>query len=319
MLYFRKNIKTVLFRCLAVCGVLLCVGQSFAQVMEEHKQELLKLPFYKRISVYTNTVDWVLTTANMGVEIDLGNTEETHYSLLFTGKLNLNADHTINPRLVYNVRSASMELRKYWRTGSKTIINPLPKESERDTTVSWLVGTWRKFRHNVLSGSTYSKPRYWRAYYVGLYGALDEYSICLGKKGKQGDGVNLGLSAGWSIPLYPLRNGGGIDLDLGLVVGGKFTRNYSYEYFEESGCYGNPIFSDWHVVPYPVIHDVHVSLVYRFNSISNKVKGGAARYEKKREQMDKEREERRRKIEMRYDKRMAELKSKREESAENNK
>lgn len=272
-----KSPACFIFLMLMMCVPLRAQENEVAQAKET-------VPFWKRISFHTNAVDWVLTVPNFGVEFDLQNTEETRFSILFNGKFNGNTKHTVNPRLVWNVQSGAMEVRKYWRT-SEIGAGARGKQSERDTTVFWLRGVFAKFRHNVLSGRTMKKPRYWRAYYVGFHGSLDKFTYCLGKKGKQGRGINAGISGGYSIPLYPFKNGKSIDLDLGAVVVAKMVQYDTFRYEEESACYAYTGTKGKHIVPYPVLHDVHVSLVYRFNSIANKVQGEAKRYEVKRDSM----------------------------------
>lgn len=89
--------------------------QAQEEAVETNKESW---PFYKRISFHTNVVDWALTTPNFGVEVDLQGTEETRFSLLVNGKFNWNTDHIISPRLVWNIQSGAVELRKYWRTSS---------------------------------------------------------------------------------------------------------------------------------------------------------------------------------------------------------
>ena len=80
-------------------------------------------------------------------------------------------------------------------------------------------------------------PRVWRAYYVGVYAGYEKYTISLGRKGKQGDSYNFGFTGGWSVPLYPFKDGRSVDLDLGLAVGAKMTAYDKFGYDEEYGCY----------------------------------------------------------------------------------
>lgn len=278
-----------MLRRILVCAVcllsLLCQSVRAQEEMVTAVEE--SVPFWKRFSFHTNIVDWVLTVPNLGVEFDLQKTEKTRFSILVNGKFNWNTSHTINPRLVWNMQSGAVEVRKYWRTSELKSGN-MGKQSSRDTTVSWIRGTFSKFRHNVLSGRTMKHPRFWRAYYVGGHVSLDKFTYCFGQNGKQGSGINVGISGGYSIPLYPFKNGKSIDLDLGAVVVAKLAQYDKFRYEEESACYVFTENRGRHIVPYPVLHDVHVSLVYRFNSIANKVKGEAARYELKREKWEHE-------------------------------
>ncbi len=235
------------------------------------------VPFWQRFSFHTNAMEWVLTIPNVGLEFDLGRTEDTRYSLLFTGKYNWQTKHTIQPRLVFNLISAQVEARKYWRTGGG-----MRRIEKRDSTVGFFQGFFSKFRHNHLSGRTISDgdARSWRAYYVGLYAGMDKYTINLSGDGKMGRSFNGGLSAGFTMPLYSFKGGSGIDFELGASAGLKLTKFWNFKYEEETACYARQNEESWHIVPFPVLHEVRVGVVYRFNSISNKVKNGAERYEK---------------------------------------
>ncbi len=70
-----------------------------------------------------------------------------------------------------------------------------------------------------------------------------------------------------------------MDLDLGLAIGAKLTEYDEFGYDEEFGCHTYQGSKGWHVVPFPVVQDVHLSFVFRFRSIGKKVQGGAERYD----------------------------------------
>lgn len=250
-----------------------------AQNQLQSKEKNDTIPFMKRWSIFTNTVDWVLATPNLGVEMDLSGSPETHYSILLNGKYNWNTYHSIQPRLVYNVAAGQIEFRKYWRTGGAHG-TPEKRYTSPDTTIAYPLWLFRRFRRNVLSGRTYTNPRTWRAYYLGIYAGYEKYTINLGHEGKQGDSYNFGLTGGWSIPLYPFKNGRSVDLDLGLAIGAKLTAYDKFGYDEEFGCYTFQGRKERHFVPYPVIQDIHLSFVFRFRTIGKKVQGGDLRYQK---------------------------------------
>lgn len=238
------------------------------------------VPFLKRLSIMTNAVDWIVATPNLGVEFDLVGNEKTRFSILMNGKYNWNTHHSIQPRIVYNVAAGSVEARKYWRTGG-SIRGAMERytKDNRDTTISLPLWGFRRFRRNVLSGRTFMNPRVWRAYYVGVYAGYEKYTISLGRKGKQGDSYNFGFTGGWSVPLYPFKDGRSVDLDLGLAVGAKMTAYDKFGYDEEYGCYTYQGSKGRHIVPFPVVQDIHLSFVFRFRSIGKKVQGGAERYD----------------------------------------
>lgn len=237
------------------------------------------LPFGKRFSFRANLVDWVLATPDLGVELDLSGSPKTRFSILINGKYNWNTYHSVQPKLVYNVAAGSIEGRKYWRTGG-TVAGPFRRytKENRDSTISLPLWGFRRLRRNLISGRTFEDPRTWRAYYVGVYAGYEKFTLSLGKKGKQGDSFNFGFSGGWSVPVYPFKNGRSLDLDLGLAVGLKLAAYDTFGYNEEHGCYVYTGTEARHIVPYPVIQDIHVAFVFRFESIGKKVQGGAERY-----------------------------------------
>ena len=263
--------------CVVCCIPLLAQTQAAAATVE--KEDTLHLPFFKRFSISTNAVDWVLATPNLGVEWDFSGSAESRFSILLNGKYNWNTHHSINPRIVYNVAGGNVEFRKYWRTGGPSG-NPMPRytKNNRDETVGLPRWGFQRFRRNVLSGRTFTDPRTWRAYYVGLYAGYEKFTYAFGRDGKQGDSFNFGVSGGWSVPLYPFKDGRSVDLDLGLALGAKMAAYDEFGYDEEYGCYTYKGTKGRHFLPYPVLQEARVSFVFRFRSIGKKVQGGAERY-----------------------------------------
>jgi hypothetical protein len=128
----------------------------------------------------------------------------------------------------------------------------------------------------VFSGRTVSKPRDWRAYYVGVYAGVDDWNVAIGGNGKQGEGIFAGISAGWSIPIFPQQfpKEGSLDLELGIGVGVKAVRYEAYTREDDTGHYVHDIANsqpNWKICPFPVVQDIHVSLVWRMRGIKNKV------------------------------------------------
>ena len=263
--------------CWVCCIPLFIQTQAVAATVE--KEDTLPLPFFKRFSISTNTVDWVLATPNLGVEWDFSGSTESRFSILLNGRYNWNTHHSINPRIVYNVAGGNVEFRKYWRTGGPSG-NPMPRytKANRDETVGLPLWGFRRFRRNLLSGRTFTDPRTWRAYYLGVYAGYEKFTYAFGRKGKQGDSFNFGFSGGWSVPLYPFKDGRSVDLDLGLALGAKMAAYDEFGYDEEYGCYTYKGTKGRHFLPYPVLQEARVSFVFRFRSIGKKVQGGAERY-----------------------------------------
>lgn len=140
----------------------------------------------------------------------------------------------------------------------------------------WYYNTYHKVRRNITSGRTLENARNWRAYYLGVWAGIDNWSISFTGKGKQGQGVGAGLVAGYTLPLLPQRfpREGSLDLDLGLAVGWKAVKYDAYIYEDQTQHYVyDPASShpSWKIVPYPIVQDIHVSLVWRFRGIKSKV------------------------------------------------
>ena len=136
------------------------------------------------------------------------------------------------------------------------------------------------FYRRYLSGMQQYSARSWRAYYIGLYAELDKFTYNINKHGRQGTGGGFGITMGYTLPIYPMKNGASIDLDLGLSIGARIQSYEKFAYEEETHCYAYTGLHERSFVKHPVLADAHVSLVYRFNSIKNKVKGGQERFER---------------------------------------
>jgi hypothetical protein len=142
--------------------------------------------------------------------------------------------------------------------------------------IKWYYNTYHKVRRNVISGRTLDNPRNWRAYYIGVWAGVDNWSISFTGKGNQGNGLGAGLVAGYTLPLYSQKypREGSLDLDFGLAAGWKAVKYDAYTYEEATQHYVyDPARSQksWKIVPYPIIQDIHVSLVWRFRGIKHKV------------------------------------------------
>lgn len=144
---------------------------------------------------------------------------------------------------------------------------------------NWIYNTYNKVSRNVTSGRSLDNPRNWRAYYFGIWAGYDDWNVSLTGNGKRGQGLGLGILGGYTIPLLPQKypKEGSLDLDLGLAIGVKGVKYDAYTYVaanpEGQRYVDNPAKSQtsWKIVPYPVIQDIHVSLVWRFRGIKNKV------------------------------------------------
>lgn len=213
----------------------------------------------ERWSFKTNAVDWLLTVPNATVEFDLSKSPYAKNTLSLSLLYNWESKHTYKPNIVFNLFSTKLEFRNYWRTQQRQII-------ANDTSKTTF---WQKIKNGLSRRRLH--PRMWRAYYMGGYASGGTYSTKFGSEGKQGQFVSAGLSLGYSVPLYGYT-GNNIDVEFGASIGAVATKYDVYTRSIESNSYViDPTRQKgWHVLPYPVVTDINVSLVYRFNSIKDK-------------------------------------------------
>lgn len=274
--------------------------------------------FGKRFSFHTNMIDWAIAMPNVGVELDMSGKPTNRYSIGIHLKYRPSLYNKVTPRFVFNTIQVRGEFRRYWRTFVYDDYSKISTRATSDGRVKikkvmrkivkwnpqsvWLSGDqWMKegvdsilfdsayalkqkegflryFYRRYLSGAQKYKARDWRAYYIGVYAEIDRFTYNLNKNGRQGYGGGFGLTAGYTMPIYPMRNGASIDLDIGLSIGARIHEYDKFTYEEETHCYVYTGRKERTFVKYPTIADVHVSFVYRFNSINNKVKGCADRF-----------------------------------------
>lgn len=276
------NKKGVMLLLLFLCANTIFCGDISAQSAKQStnlQSDSVKSPFHKIFSLHTNLIDLTLTIPNIGVEIDFDRRQRNYTSLLISGRYNWNTSHTVQPRNVFNASGVKGEFRKYWRTGNRENANIPPVENiEKDTTIGVIPREISYLRRRYLSSFYVKNPRDWRAYYWGIYAAYNKYSFAVGGTGRQGQAASLGISYGWTLPITKQIDGSGFDVDLGISAGATATRYDKYSYIDESACYSYTGSRNWRVLPYPMLQDVHVSLVYRFRSVDKKVLYGAERF-----------------------------------------
>lgn len=271
--------------------------------------------FGKRFSFHTNVIDWAIAMPNIGVEFDLSGRETSRYSLGIHAKYRPALFNKVAPRFVFNVFQLRGEFRRYWRTfvyedydrikerkkypgkvktikdSTQVIIHKYFMGEVVDGGDSAIVLNTNRFvvdsikepfftyfYRRYLSGAQSSYARNWRAYYVGVYAEIDKFTYNINSNGRQGTGGGFGITAGYTLPLYPMKNGASIDLDLGISIGARIHEYEKFTYEEETHCYAYTGRQERSFVKYPVLADAHVSIVYRFNSIKNKVKGCEERF-----------------------------------------
>ena len=217
--------------------------------------------------------------------MDLSGKPSTSHSLGVHFKYRPELWNEWSPSFVFNTWQIRGEYRHYWRTfvfddtlyiDNGSLI--ARHYNECDTTINPIISYISHIQRRYLNGIVKRNPRDWRAYYIGIYGEADRFTYLFQSNGHQGKGFGAGVTAGYTMPVYPFATGASIDLDLGVSVGARMEEYDEFEYIDETHCYHYTGHSDRHLVPYPVLADAHVSFVYRFGSISRKVLGRHQRF-----------------------------------------
>lgn len=222
---------------------------------KEQKETETTVSDKARWSFRTNAVDWLLTIPNLAVEYDVNNSIYNKLTLNLGVRYNWHTSHNFAPATVFDVWEIRPEVRQYWRTEHRAQSGPKPSLKEQ---------LFSKARTN---------PKFWRAYYVGVYTSFNGYSFKFGKQGLQGNSYGLGLSAGYSIPLYSYKNHF-VDIEFGGSLGMSYAQYDVYEHDRENNGY-TPVpekSKSYHLVPFPVVSNINVSFIYRFASIKDKYK-----------------------------------------------
>ena len=260
-----------LLKFLAFICVFSVSSLASAQVKDKGKEKedslALVLDFNDRIAFRTNFVDWVLTTPNIGVEIDLGNKTYNHWTVGFNVRGNWNTSHTFNPGVVYNISGARADVRYYYRMRKIGGYGNVAGEG------AGVYPPAPKGLLNKLFSCRREEPKHPDiTYYRGLYASYNKFSIKLGNEGKQGSAFTLGFTWGFIKPLYVFENGNSMDLEMGISAGVAYAQYDKYKHDRESNCYPVVGTEDWGVVPHPVLSDLRVGLVYRLGNTTVKEK-----------------------------------------------
>lgn len=210
-----------------------------AQNVYSTKKQIRKkentIKFLERWSIRTNTVDWVTTVPNMAIEFDVSDSVYNRWSVGLSLKYNYIPKSTdFSSRLTYKIGDVRLEARRYFRS-----YQIFPYRSRARKNRGW-----------------------WRAYYVGPYLSLTRYAFHVSAPAYEGRAFSLGVTGGYNIPLYETRKGGAIDLDLGLSLGAVYVDHEKLQTQQWN--------SEARVLPYPMLTDLRVGLVYRWRSVRKK-------------------------------------------------
>lgn len=239
---------------LLVLGIMFLLGFSTSYAQNR---------YLNYMSVSTDMLDWALVTPNIGLDIPLSNPSYIDASSLYIeGAISLNANRAYVPYLIYKLSSGKIEYRRHFRFGEEaykcsSLTNFVNRIAQKVTSENY----WRYRRLNLVDDIGRS--------YIGLFAQYMDYSICLpihdNSKGRVGSTAITGVSIGYNKPLYNFNNKFHLEWEVGTSLGVVFSL---YDYYD---CYENNIVGNgfW---AYPMITDLHVSLVLRKHSISGMYK-----------------------------------------------
>lgn len=234
----------------------------YSYLQAENPDSVATPSFKDRIAIHTNTLGWLLLTPNVGFEYDIVHNDIRKVSVLLSARYNWDSNHKSAPRYVYNILGAQAELRWYFRT------------RKREAWETEMVRSTGGVLNRIFSSRRFltakNNPRTHRAYYIGPYLNYDNVTLKLSNTGKQGTSFGAGVTFGYTAPLYIYSNGSAIDFEIGASVGALNVTYDKFGYNSSDNCY---IYKGeekrW--LPYPVISDARLSLVYRPNPIRNQI------------------------------------------------
>ncbi len=185
----------------------------------------------------TNILEWATLIPNAGVEMDVSKSVYNKWTLglqaAWNGKTNIKPKQKIQ----LGVCDIRVEGRRYFAPSTHV------KHSKQ------------------------RKNRFWGRYYWGLYTGYTDYKT-IWEKGATGKAIHAGLTSGWQVQLYQNNSGGGFDLDLGASIGAVYTQYNRYGWKDGSMLLKEKV--DWKWLPYPMLTELRLGIVYRFTSIRYK-------------------------------------------------
>lgn len=268
----QLNIRTFLSSIISLRVALLCIFVSLCGEGDAAEADTLhrsRMAAKDRIAFRINVVDWALMSPNFAFDYDIKNTPYEKVSLGLSSKWNWNSKHNFVPSYVYNIFDLRADMRYYWRQQSWI------EEHGEQWQKRWIdsqLRFWDRWLTRLRLFRTVDNPRDWLSFYAGPYLSYTSYSMKLSELGRQGNAVGLGATFGVAIPFYGYADGSALDLEFGASVGWHLTHYDRYMTNVESNCYSYVDSRPFHLVYYPIISDLRVALVYRFNSIQNQHK-----------------------------------------------
>lgn len=234
---------------LSVLLAFVTVSVASAQPMDtRHKVDTLT--FGERLSVRTNVADWALMIPNIGVEYDLRNTNWNRYAINVNFRFRPGNHTTFLLPLVYRMKEVKVEGRMYWHERQARPTGYLKRHST----------PWDKLMSCRRMVTKHPRTTYYR----GVYASYGSYGLRIKDDGHQGTAAQVGVTWGFLRPLYAYRNGNSIDFEIGISGGLAMAKDETFVLDRQLNQYVTKERKDWKFVPFPVVNDLHVALVYRF-------------------------------------------------------
>ncbi len=230
--------------------MLLACQYSYAQILEtSHKVDTLTL--VQRTTLRTNVFNWLIGIPNIGVEFDINNKNWNRWSVGAEVKYRPAGKNTYAQPVVYNYFEARLEGRTYWR--------------ERQVQASGYLGRHKHWLDKIFSCRVKNPSHPKTVFYRGGYVSYSNYSLLFlaNAAGRQGQAIQAGFTWGFVNQLYQFRDNTSLDFELGISAGPAVVKYNEFTYDEDNACYPAGKSVNWKPELYPVINDVHVSLVYR--------------------------------------------------------
>ena len=134
-----------------------------------------------------------MLTPNIGLEINLGNTNWHRWALEFNAKYLWKGHHALTPPAFYHWTDLRAEVRNYWRTRnmSDPVNRMLPMHK----------GFWQHLLSHRRRVAKHPKTVYYRGFYAGY----TNFGFYVPHTGRQGEVMHAGMTVGMVRPMYTYR------------------------------------------------------------------------------------------------------------------
>jgi len=244
-----------------------------AQVVDD-TMHVVNATLADRISLRTNSVDWLLLTPNVGVEFAVRKENWNRWAVGLNVKGRWKGSNTFKPGVVYNLNEIRVDFKNYWRERFVRGEGSHALDGNVDPHIKWFDKLFSMRRKNLYNEAdpkhTYPYLKHPAiVFFRGLYAAYDKFSLKAGgKKGYQGDAISIGGTYGIIRTLHEYEKGGRLDMELGVSAGWMFLiKCQEYSLDRVTNNYIKGANKDVTMVPYPIPTDLRLGLVYHFGKM----------------------------------------------------